>query len=237
LKNKKRYYAYAFMLFCFFGMTATIFFIVDWKKDINKNIKINQSLKEYISIKEDSKINIDFNELEKINSDTVGYIIVPNTNVNYTVVKAKDNDYYLTHDFNKEYNNSGWIFTDYKNKVDGSDKNLVIYGHETSGGYMFGSLSNLLNEDILKNKENQIISFITKNGLKKYQIFSIYTIKPEKYYITTDFTEEEFTRFKKAIKERSLYKIDASLENKNILTLSTCQNYGVKRLAIHAVEI
>ncbi len=162
MKNKKRYYAYAFMLFCFFGMIATIFFMVDWKKDINKNIKINQSLKEYISIKEDSKINIDFNELEKINSDTVGYIIVPNTNVNYAVVKAKDNDYYLTHDFNKEYNNSGWIFTDYKNRVDGSDKNLVIYGHETSGGYMFGSLSNLLNEDILKNKENQIISFITK---------------------------------------------------------------------------
>ena len=73
--------------------------------------------------------------------------------------------------------------------------------------------------------------------LKKYQIFSIYTIEPEEYYITTYFSDQEFVKFKEKVKERSIYKIEANLDNKNIITLSTCQKYGIKRLAVHAVEI
>jgi sortase B len=225
------------MTICFIGIISTTYLISKWKKDVITNNNIKESVDKFIDIDKEEDIGIDFDELRKINSDTVGYIEVPNTKVNYIVVKGKDNDYYLKHDFNKNENIAGWIFMDYKNKGDGTDKNIVIFGHNTSDESMFGSLSRLLNEDNIDDKNNLFINYITDKGRKKYQIFSIYTIKPEEYYITTDFKNDEFERFKEKVKDRSIYKININLENKNILTLSTCQNHGVKRLAIHAVEI
>ena len=238
MKNKKRNLAIIFSVFCFFGIIITSVLMMNWKTNTNANKLVQKKTEEYIEVdKQQNRISINFEELRKMNSDTIGYIEIPNTNINYVVVKGKDNSYYLTHNFNKEYNVAGWIFMDYKNTADGTDKNIVIYGHDVADESMFGSLSKLLDEKSLENNENRIISFITEKEIKKYQIFSIYTIKPEKYYITTEFKEQEFIKFKEKVKERSRFKLEADLDNKNILTLSTCQNYGAKRLAVHAVEI
>ena len=225
------------MFICFIGIIVTIYLMKSSQDGIKTNLQIEQELEKNIYIKDDEYAEIDFDELRKSNNDTVGYIEIPITNTNYVVVKGNDNDFYLMHDFNKKYNVVGWIFADYRNKVDGTDQNLVIFGHNTVDGSMFGSLSKLLNEEKIKNENNLIINFITDQGRKQYKIFSLYTIKPEKYYITTSFKEDEFEKFKVKLKERSIYKIDANLENKNIITLSTCQNHGFKRLAVHAVEI
>ncbi len=235
MRKQKKQFAIVFMIFCFIGILITSHLLLNLKKDINSNLNTKQNLDKYITKEDDEHLNIDFSELKKINQDTVGYLKVPNTNVEYIVVKGKDNDYYLNHDFNKKKNKAGWIFTDYRNKVNGEDRNLVIYGHETHDGTMFGSLSNLLKEENLN--DQTIITFITDSSEKQYQIFSIYTIEPEDYYIKTEFSVEEFEKFKEKLKERSKYKININLKNKNILTLSTCQKYGAKRLAVHAVEI
>ena len=237
MNNKNKIVVTIITTFCFVGMIVTLVLMVNWKKDVNTNSKMKEKTEEFIEIDEQDNIDINFEELKKINPDTVGYLEVPNTNIKYVVVKGNNNSYYLTHNFNKEYNVAGWIFMDYKNKADGTDKNMVIYGHDTEDESMFGTLSRLLDENHIKNKEHLMINFVTEKGLKKYQIFSVYTIKPEEYYITTDFSEQDFVKFKEKVKERSLFNLEASLENKNILTLSTCQNYGVKRLAVHAVEI
>ena len=225
------------MIICFIGIVITVYMMKRSQGDSKTNLQIEKELEKNINIKDEEIIEIDFNKLKKNNADTIGYLEVPSTNTNYVVVKGNDNSFYLKHDFNKNYNIAGWIFADYRNKVDGKDQNIVIFGHDTFDGTMFGSLSKLLKEDYIEDKTNLIINFITEKEKKKYRIFSIYTIKPEDYYITTNFKEEEFENFKKVIKERSIYKIDVDLENKNIITLSTCQNHGVKRLAIHAVEM
>ena len=235
--NKIKIITLIITVFCFVGIITTSALIINWNKDVNTNNEIQKRIEKFIESDEQSNININFNELRKINSDTIGYIEVANTNIKYVVVQGKDNSYYLSHNFEKKKNIAGWIFMDYKNKADGTDKNLVIYGHDTSDGTMFGSLSNLLEEKRIKNKDNLIINFVTDQGLKKYKIFSIYTIKPEEYYITTKFNEDEFVKFKKKIKERSKFKIETDLDNKNIITLSTCQNHGLERIAVHAVEI
>ena len=46
----------------------------------------------------------------------------------------------MNHNFEQEYNSAGWIFMDYKNKLDGTDKNIVIYGHNMKDLSMFGKL-------------------------------------------------------------------------------------------------
>ena len=47
--------------------------------------------------------NKELESLLKINSDTVGWLTVPNTNIDYPVVKTTDNDYYLDHNYEKKY--------------------------------------------------------------------------------------------------------------------------------------
>lgn len=211
--------------------------LINRNNDIKGNSRIQKKIEKLLDTEKNNQLDINFDELKKINKDTIGYLEVPNTNIQYVVVKGNDNSYYLNHNFNNEHNVAGWIFMDYRNKADGTDKNMVIYGHDTSDGSMFGSLSTLLDENYLKNNDNKYISFVTDTETKKYQIFSIYTIAPEEYYINTNFSEQEFVEFKETIKERSFFNIDANLDNKNIITLSTCQNHGKRRLAVHAVEI
>ncbi len=132
--------------FCFIGLIISLTLMIKWKSDVDNNSLISKEIEEYIEIDNQNKIDINFSELKKINSDTVGYLEVPMANIKYVVVKGKDNSYYLTHNFNKDHNRAGWIFMDYKNRVDGNDNNIVIYGHDTSDGSVFGSLSKLLDK-------------------------------------------------------------------------------------------
>ncbi|MBR2708055.1 MAG: class B sortase [Bacilli bacterium] len=219
--------------------------VIMWKLNVDKNNNINKEIiKKNIKIDNNEKnkkykYNVDFESLKKQNPDTVAYLKVNGTNIDYVVVKGKDNSYYLKHNFNKEYNIAGWIFADYKNKFDGTDKNIVVFGHNTKDGSMFGTLKNVLSEDWQNNKDNLQITFVTERKEYLYQVFSTYSIKPEEYYIKTDFeSNDEYIEFLNELKERSNhdYKVDIS-PNDTILTLSSCIGDGSKRVVLHAKKI
>lgn len=202
--------------------------------EINENIKYSKKY-DYESLK---NIKVDFKKLKEENNDTIGYIRVNNTKIDYVVVQAKDNEYYLNHNFYKENNTFGWVFADYRNKFDGSDKNIIIYGHNTETDDMFTTLKNVLNEDWYDNKDNLYIPLITEEEKMIFKVFSIYTIEPEDYYIETDFIDNNFLSFVNIIKSRSIYDFKAKLKRSDkILTLSTCIDGGNKRIVLHAVRI
>lgn len=213
--------------------------IIYWKKSNHKNKIIKETLQEYIVVENDEKYNIDFASLKELNSDVIGYVRVNGTNIDYVVVQGVDNSYYLSHNFNKEKNISGWIFADYKNKYDGTDKNLVIYGHNTADDSMFGTLKNTIEENWYLNKDNHKVMLITEKGIEYYEVFSTYKIDNEEYYITTDFSsDDEFMNFINIIKKRSVYNYNVEVtKDDTILTLSSCANYGKKRIALHAKKI
>lgn len=151
------------------------------------------------------KYAVDFVNLNKKNEEVKAWLKVKNTAIEYPIVQAKDNSYYLTHSLDKTYNSAGWIFADYKNKVDGTDKNLVIYGHNRRDGTMFGSLKKILKPDWYNKKENEYIVFETNEGTVIYQVFSVYEIEAEDYYIKTNFkNDNEFEAFINKIKGRSI---------------------------------
>lgn len=181
-------------------------------------------------------MSVDFNELKQKNSDTVGFIKVNGTNVNYPIVQSTDNSYYLKHAFDKSKNSAGWVFADYRNNMVNFDKNTVIYGHSRSNQTVFGSLKKVLNKSWYGNKDNHIIKLSTPTENTLWQIVSIYTIKPESYYITTKFSDEQFKTFVQTIKNRSQINFSGTInENDKILTLSTCEDVaGTTRLVIHA---
>ena len=106
---------------------------------------------------------------------------------------------------------------------------------------MFGSLVWCLKESWYKNEENMYIKLSTPDSNTVWKIFSIYTIKPEVYYLKTYFNdEEEHSEFLNKIKNRSIYNFNLEEElttDNKILTLSTCSDDGKKRIVIHAVMI
>ena len=181
-------------------------------------------------------MSVDFNELKKKNDDTVGFIKVNGTNVNYPIVQTNNNSYYLNHAFDKSKNSAGWVFADYRNNMVNFDKNTVIYGHSRSNQTVFGSLKKVLNKSWYSNKNNHIIKLSTPTENTLWQIVSIYTIKPESYYITTKFSDSQFNTFINTIKKRSEINFSGGLtKNDKILTLSTCADVaGTTRLVIHA---
>ena len=85
-------------------------------------------------------IQVDFETLCADNPDIVAWIYCPDTPINYPVVQAEDNDYYMHRlpDGSKSY--PGTLFMDYRNADDFSDWNTVIYGHNMRNGSMFGTL-------------------------------------------------------------------------------------------------
>ena len=180
-------------------------------------------------------INVDIDSLYRKNSDTVGFINVNNTNVNYPFVQYSDNDYYLNHSFDKSYNEAGWLFLDYRNNKDFSNKNNIIYGHSRLDKSMFGSLSKVLKKEWYNNRDNHIIRVSIDKENTLWQIFSVYKIKNESYYITTDFNNDnEYLEFLNKIKNRSIYDFNTKIDsNDKILTLSTCYS-DTERTVVHA---
>ena len=179
-------------------------------------------------------INVDLTNLQSQNSDTIGWLQVNGTNINYPVVKTDNNDYYLNHDFNKRYNDGGWIFADYRNNLI-DDKNLIIYGHARLNLTMFGTLKNVIKANWYQNSDNYLVRLSTINSNMSFQVFSTYVTEAEDYYIKTDFNNnEDYLSFLNTLKSRSVYNYGVSLsENDRILTLSTCYTDN-RRVVLHA---
>lgn len=233
-----------------------------WKNDNDKTKKISNDiskdieLQEIPAVQENTEIinpptdtdndywnyikmdmlSADFNELKKKNPDTVGWIKVEGTNINYPVVQTTNNTYYLNHSYDKSYNEAGWVFADYRNNLDELDKNTVIYAHGRVDTTMFGSLKNILKSSWYNNKNNHIIKFSTPKENTLWQVFSVYTIEKESYYITTEFPSNEyFKEFVDTLKDRSKIEFSAvPNENDKILTLSTCKDSKGNRVVMHA---
>lgn len=180
-------------------------------------------------------IDVDFNELKNINNDTVAWLFVGGTNVNYPVVQTDNNDYYLTHSFDKSNNKAGWLFMDYRNNNTAFDKNTIIYAHNRKDRTMFGTLKNVLASSWYEDINNRVIKMSSENINTLWQIFSVYTIETTSDYIQTSFkSDEDYQEFINLIKNRSTANFNTKVTtNDKILTLSTCHG-NTKKLVIHA---
>lgn len=207
--------------------------------DDNKNVKLVNPVKDkkdpywdFIKVK---LINVNLDKLKKINNDTKGWIQVKGTNVNYPFVQTTDNDYYLFHQFDKKYNTAGWIFMDYRNKVDDLDDNTILYGHGRLNKTMFGSLRNVIKSDWYSKSDNHIIRISTDSSNTLWQVFSTYRIKTTNDYLYNNFSDDTSRlKFFNALKRRSVYdyKVELTAQDK-IITLSTCHN-DTDKIVLHA---
>ncbi|MBE6161639.1 MAG: class B sortase [Firmicutes bacterium] len=199
---------------------------------INNNADKSDPYWDYIKM---NLINVDFSELKKTNNDTVGWIQVNGTNINYPFVQTTDNEYYLTHQFDKKFNGGGWVWLDYRNNSKEFDKNSIIYAHGRQNKTMFGSLRNILTNDWINNKENYVIKLSTETENTLWQVFSVYRIPTTSDYLEISFEDNnKFLEFANMLKNRSQYDFGTNVsDDDKILTLSTCYN-NADKVVLHA---
>ena len=194
----------------------------DSKKKVNKdeNVLLNKELNLYRIYGKYSLNDIDFTKLKNTNQDTIAWLTVEGTTINYPIVQTSDNDYYLTHSYDKALTVTGWTFMDYRNNKM-NDKNTIFYGHNLINNTSFGSLKKLFNE----RKSDINILVLTDDGKTyTYKVFSGYTIGPEVYYLRINFYgNDDYQKFLNTITSRNELAVSVPVTiDDSIITLSTC---------------
>ena len=183
------------------------------------------------------------------NDETKGWIYFPGstaeakgTPIDTAIVQTTDNEYYLTHSFDKSENINGWIYADARVNMEKitSNYNTVIYGHARSYK-MFGGLKELnTSVDWYSNGYNHFIKINTFNDETVWQIFSWYETDVYYDYIKTEFdSAEDFIRFAYEVQDKNqmegIFETFEFGPNDRILTLSTCKGLDrTVRVAVHA---
>lgn len=249
-KKKKNKLIYnIIIIICIIVILFSAYNITLWLIENNNNNSLISDIQSDTNITEEiiminnepiTKNHYDFSELLNKNSQTVGWISVPNTNINYPVVQNTDNDYYLNHSFNKSSNSAGWIFADYTCDCINS-KNVILYGHNRKDKSMFGSLKNVLDDDWRANSSNLYINFSNLNESHVYKIFSVFVCNDTNVdsYLKINFkTDTELKNYVQKLKNISSYKFDTDVENpQKIITLYTCHGLNNQRLIVCATMV
>lgn len=173
-------------------------------------------------------------ELKATNDDIIGWIKIPDTKVDYPVMRGEE---YLHMNFEKKYSYAGLPFV--KDEWDENVTNTLIYGHNMYTGAMFHDLQKYLDQDFYKAHSKMIFYAICENGSdytvekRTYKIFSAVETHiarwPYQDYANKH-SADDIPKYIAECKERQLYDTKIDPDSDNLLTLSTCShhNYGKK---------
>lgn len=179
---------------------------------------------------------------ESTNDDTVGWVSLPNTNVDYPVVfKAgvENYAYYESLGYDKQYSKDGVIWADYECTFPELSQNTVLYGHNWYNIYTPRTLQNAQSNDLMFSlvmsyhytdfaQQNPFIYFSTTDQDYVFQVFAAFYTDLSFGYNFANMTQEQAQQViaEAKAKSRQNYNVSVTSEDK-ILTLSTCTRmYG-----------
>lgn len=174
---------------------------------------------------EEFPIAVDFDAITEQNSDIIAWLYSPDTPINYPIVQAPNNNYYLHHLVDGSYNSAGTLFADYRNASDLTDWTTIIYGHNMLDDSMFGSLLNYKNPDYYT--AHPILYLQTPNNNYKVNVFAGCTIYCSSKIYNTSLDKTEKAALVKSCIENSDFISEYQLHaSDKILILSTCNYDG-----------
>ena len=171
----------------------------------------------------------EYKNLLNKNKRLIGWVKIDDTNIDYPVMQTTDNEYYLDHNLNQEYDKNGSIFMDKDCDVLKPSTNLILYGHHMKSGQMFGNLS--LYSDQNYYEKHPYIQFDTIYEKGLYEIMYVFRSRVYsedeivfKYYQFIDAqSEQEFDSYMNDMEGMSLYDTGVTAQyGDRLLTLSTC---------------
>ena len=173
----------------------------------------------------------EYKTLYEKNKKLIGWLKIDDTIIDYPVMQTSNNEYYLDHNFNQEYDKNGSLFLDCDCNIYPRSTNLIIYGHHMKSGQMFGQLQKYAKESYAE--KHSLIQFDSIYEKATYQVMYVFRSQVYneddlvfKYYqFINANSEEEFNSYMKEMAAMSLYDTGVTASyGDSLLTLSTCDH-------------
>lgn len=181
-------------------------------------------------------ITVDWDALREINKDAVAWLYSEGTPINYPVVQAKDNDYYLTRGADGKKSTAGALFFDCRNNVAAPDANLIVYGHRMKDDSMFGTIPDYAERRYYE--QHPIMYLLTEAQCYRVEIFACRTVRSDMKYFETSFeSEAKYRSYLAKAMSQSYWATDITIDAiDTAITLVTCSTYAHAddpRLLVH----
>ncbi len=246
-KREKRFSTLQTVLFCVFGLVFLIGLalfgasVLSARKSADANRRLQAQLYDSVpahfapdpaaaeaetasdeTVEALPKASMDFTGLKQINSDAVAWLYAEGTSIDYPVLQTTDNDYYLTHLYNRERNEYGSLFVDYRNQGDFSDRNTVIYGHHMRNGTMFGSLEGYRSQDFYE--AAPMMQLYTPEGDYRIELICGTEESGDEEFVAFNFgSDSDFLAYVDGFRQHSTFLSDVELKpGDRIVSLCTC---------------
>ncbi len=180
---------------------------------------------------------VDFDALREAGPDIIGWLNLPDTEINYPVTQTVDNEYFLDHLCDGTYSEVGSLFVDYENQADFSDWNTIIYGHNMRDGSMFALLNEYDSQAFYEGHPKMYL--VTPERGYEVEIFAAFAADPSESGSDASpwrlewKDDGDYTTWITSMKERSLIETDVTVTGSDqVLTLSTCTPGGAERFLV-----
>ena len=197
---------------------------------------------------------LDLEALYNRNNDVVGYIYIPDTNVNKPVLQRPSmKDYYLYRDFYGNEDRHGSVYVREACDVFGPSDNVTIYGHNMADGTMFANIHKFKDKTFFDSHPE--IYFDTLYERHTYQVVCLFRTSGSygvgfPYHLYDNFKDEaEFKEFINGVRGKKFANdpeydliFDSGISVKygdKFICLSTCEEWPITngRLVLVAVRI
>lgn len=173
---------------------------------------------------------INFDVAKKLGCNAKSWLYIPDSGIDYPLVQAQDNDFYVDHDAYGNPSSSGAVFIHFGNAKDLSDAKTVIFGHNMLDDSMFANLKNYKDEEW--GKAHPDAYFFLDDGRVRHARV--------RYYIYTDPYNENIYVTSKAedpAVTAELLKNDASIvydeyTGGRLMCLSTCTLHKYRTVVV-----
>lgn len=200
-------------------------------QQISKTVWVPVPVKSDGHMQQLAEINLD--ALREVNPDVVGWIMIPDTKINYPIVHGEDNWHYLWHTWDNRENAGGSIFVEETGNPDFTEFRTIVYGHNLSNGAMFGSLSNYRSQKYWES--NPYVYLVTDEGVFRYEIYATYMAEVAGKTYALEIGDQLKASFIRMTLEEADYEtgIQPAVTDR-IITLSTCIGHADYRRVVHA---
>lgn len=182
----------------------------------------NDDASEEQTEKEPPLLKIDFESMWKQNKEVVAWLEFPALGISYPVMHTDNNQYYLSHLWNGQENQSGSLFLDANNESI-NDLYTIVYGHNMHDGSMFGLFNRYLDETFCK-ENGASFRLYTPEGTWRYDVFTVAEVPNDDKIYTTGYSQGElYDSFLQELASYTLYDTGTEVQpGDTVMTLSTC---------------
>lgn len=195
------------------------------------NSMYTATVQEYFQEDETSKSGpvVNFEKLKAQNDDIKAWIYIKETPISYPVLHASkeqggDNKY-LRHTYEGKYDILGSIILSEYNSTQFTDQNTLIFGHNSHGTSMFGTLKDYAIPSYFES--HPVITILMEGKTLEYQVFSCFETDSNSEVYTTSFSsDKDFVKWKERMLQNSVITIqDGAVHGSaSTIVLSTCSS-------------